>query len=140
MLLVGPHCHNPIEQAEDGTAEIVCPTCGSSFRLERERTGSYHEDYRRLDKFELLEQVGLGAFGAVWKARDTDLNLLVAVKIPHPGPLVTPQDEERFVREGRSAAQLRHPSIVSVHQVGRHEGVPYLVADFIAGATLAGFL
>jgi WD40 repeat protein/serine/threonine protein kinase len=141
MQIVCPHCHNQMEKAEDGTVqEIVCATCGSSFRLERERTRSYSEDHRRLDKFELLEQVGLGAFGAVWKARDTDLNRLVAVKIPHAGRLVTPQDEERFVREGRSAAQLRHPSIVSVHQVGRHEGVPYLVADFIEGATLADFL
>jgi serine/threonine protein kinase len=141
MQLLCPHCQNPIELADGAVAEVIlCPACGSSFRLESDRTRSYHDQHKQLGKFQLLENVGAGAFGVVWKAQDTELKRLVAIKIPHPGRLVTPKDDERFLREGRSAAQLRHLNIVSVHEVGRQEGVPYLVADFISGVTLADLL
>jgi serine/threonine protein kinase len=141
MQLLCPHCQNPIEFVNSALPEVVlCPACGSSFRLESDRTRSYHDQNKQLGKFQLLENVGAGAFGVVWKAQDTELKRLVAIKIPHPGRLVTQKDDEHFLREGRSAAQLRHPSIVSVHEVGRQEGVPYLVADFISGVTLADLL
>jgi serine/threonine-protein kinase len=69
---------------------------------------------RPLGKFQLLERVGLGAFGAVWKARDTELDRIVALKIPHSGLLTEDQELERFHREARAAAQLRHPHIGTV--------------------------
>jgi WD40 repeat protein/tRNA A-37 threonylcarbamoyl transferase component Bud32 len=141
MQLSCPHCQNPIELSDLGSLqEIVCPTCGSSFRLERNQTCSYAGTHQQVGKFELLHHVGAGAFGAVWKAQDRELGRLVAVKIPHAGRLVTAKDKERFLREGRSAAQLRHPGIVSVHEVGQHEGLPFLVCDFIDGITLADML
>jgi WD40 repeat protein/tRNA A-37 threonylcarbamoyl transferase component Bud32 len=141
MQLNCPHCQNPIE-LDDAAAlqEVLCPTCGSSFRLEGDRTGSYAGERHQVGKFELLHHVGAGAFGAVWKAQDKELGRIVAVKIPRAGRLVSPKDEERFLREGRSAAQLRHPGIVSVHEVGRHEGQPFLVSDFIDGVTLSDLL
>ncbi|TMQ32476.1 MAG: hypothetical protein E6K70_18330, partial [Planctomycetota bacterium] len=136
-----PHCQNPLELVDPAVApEVLCPACGSSVRLDQGRTRTYVDEHKRLGKFELLEQVGSGAFGVVWKAQDRELGRLVAVKIPHAGRLVTPKDDERFLREGRSAAQLRHPGIVSVHEVGRLEEVPYLVEDYIEGVTLADVL
>jgi tRNA A-37 threonylcarbamoyl transferase component Bud32 len=92
---------------------------------------------RDLGKFELLDIVGQGAFGTVYKARDARLDRVVAIKVPRAGNLAGPQELDRFLREARSVAQLRHPSIVSVHEVGQYEGVPYLVSDFVDGLTLA---
>jgi tetratricopeptide (TPR) repeat protein len=126
--------------AANGAATIVCASCGSEFRFEQERTRTVINERQKLGRFELLEQVGAGAFGVVWKVRDPELGRLVAVKIPHRGHLVSSKDVERFLREARSTAQLRHPGIVSVHEVGKVDELPYLVSDFIDGVTLADLL
>jgi hypothetical protein len=91
---------------------------------------------RPLGKFQLLERVGVGAFGAVWRARDMELDRIVALKIPHASLLTSAADLERFHREARAAAQLRHPGIVTVHEVQTLEGLPTIVSDFIAGVLL----
>jgi S1-C subfamily serine protease len=93
-----------------------------------------------LGRFELLGSVGMGAFGTVYKARDPELDRIVAIKVPRVGSLGSGPELDRFLREARSAAQLRHPSIVSVHEVGQAEGMPYLVSDFVHGITLADSL
>jgi serine/threonine protein kinase len=67
----------------------------------------------------LIDVVGQGAFGTVYKARDPELDRIVALKVPRAGNLVGPQEMDRFLREARSGAQLRHPSIVSVHEVAQ---------------------
>jgi WD40 repeat protein/serine/threonine protein kinase len=95
---------------------------------------------RRLGKFQLVERVGAGAFGTVWKARDTELGRVVALKLPHEGLLSVPGGAERFLREARAAAQLRHPNIVTIHEVVTLEGKPAIVADFIAGVPLNDLL
>ncbi len=76
---------------------------------------------RQMGKFQLLERLGLGAFGAVWKARDAVLDKVVALKILHAGLFESPADRERFFREARAAANLRHPAIVTVHEVAELE-------------------
>ena len=135
-----PHCHNLIDIVDQEAGEILCTVCGSTFRLERTPTPTFVQEHVRLGRFQLMEQVGAGAFGAVWKAHDTELDRRVALKIPHAGRLATEQEFERFLREARSAAQLRHPGIVSVHEVGRQEGLAYLVCDFVEGVTLTDLL
>jgi WD40 repeat protein/serine/threonine protein kinase/tetratricopeptide (TPR) repeat protein len=87
-----------------------------------------------------LEQVGVGAFGAVWRARDTELDRIVALKIPHPSLRASRADLERFHREARAAAQLRHPGIVTVHEVQMLEGLPTIVSDYIDGVPLKELL
>jgi eukaryotic-like serine/threonine-protein kinase len=64
---------------------------------------------RTVGKLQLLEQVGAGAFGSVWKARDAQLGRTVAVKLPHRNLISSAANRERFLREARAAAQLRHP-------------------------------
>src|SRR5688572_13019984 len=112
-----PHCQNPIEVVDGSTGAVGASACASACRFDQERTRTVVSELQRLSRFELLEQVGAGAFGIVWTARGAELGRLVAVKIPHAGKLVSRQETERFLREGRSTAQLRHPGIVSVHEV-----------------------
>ena len=95
---------------------------------------------RTLGKFELIERVGVGAFGSVWRARDVQLGRVVAVKVPHTELIESARDLERIYREARTVAQLRHPGIVSVHEVCVHEGLPILVSDFVVGTTLRDLL
>jgi serine/threonine protein kinase len=94
---------------------------------------------RRLGQFELVECVGTGSFGTVWKARDTLLDRTVAIKIPRKAQLSV-DEVEKFIREARSAAQLRHPNIVSVHDFGRSDGSIYIVSDFVQGVPLSKVL
>jgi WD40 repeat protein/tRNA A-37 threonylcarbamoyl transferase component Bud32 len=142
MHILCPQCHNPIEVVKlTPREEIACPACGSTFHLEAEgSTGSESSVGRKVGKFDLVETVGKGAFGTVFKARDPELDRVVAIKVPRAGNLAGPAELDRFLREARSVAQLRHPSIVSVHEVGQQDGLPYLVCDFVRGVTLADLL
>jgi tetratricopeptide (TPR) repeat protein len=91
---------------------------------------------RRLGKFEMLEAAGSGVFSTVYRARDTELGRIVAVKVARGMP-ADPEVQDRFVREAQSAASLRHPGIVAVYEAGQSEGHCYLVSEWIAGSTLA---
>lgn len=133
-----PHCLQPatLEKWAVGK-EVTCASCGQSFRLGEEPSSDRPaRELFRLHQFELLTAVGQGAFGTVYRAYDTALDRIVAVKVPR-GERLTPAESERFVREARSVAQLSHPGIVPVHEVGRADSRPYLVSAFIRGQTLA---
>jgi tetratricopeptide (TPR) repeat protein len=135
-----PHCQNPIRLGDECPDEVLCPGCGSSFRVRDARATITLQQMRPLGKFQLLERVGVGAFGAVWRARDTELDRVVALKIPHAGALSDEAERARFQREAQAAAQLRHPGIVSVYEVAVLEGLPALVQEFIDGVPLRGLL
>ena len=95
---------------------------------------------RKLGRFELLGRVGGGAFGAVWRARDPELDRTVALKVPHPGLLDAAEHRARFLREARAAGQLRHPGVVTVHEAAVLDGQPVLVSEFIDGRPLRDML
>jgi tetratricopeptide (TPR) repeat protein len=141
MRINCPNCLSSIE-LESLPEEILCPSCGSSFRLDLGSTAEWNlpEAQRKLGKFELIDRVGMGAFGTVFKARDPELDRVVAIKVPRLGTLVDVDSLSRFLREARSVAQLRHPSIVPVYEVGQADGMPYLVSEFVEGMTLADLL
>ena len=88
----------------------------------------------------MLEQLGRGTFGTVYKARDPELERVVAIKVPRAGSFATPEEEERFLREARAAAQLSHPGIVPVQEIAHDRGLPYLVSEYVEGLTLADLL
>src|SRR6516165_10394378 len=133
MHLLCPSCHSSIEvEAPTETREILCPSCASSIRLEGGSTTGWRPlEGRKLGRFELLETIGAGAFGTVYRARDPELDRKVAIKVPRAGNLAGQQDLDRFLREARSVAQLRHPSIVAIHEVGQQDGLPYLASEFV---------
>ncbi|MFI9362078.1 protein kinase [Kitasatospora sp. NPDC053057] len=95
-------------------------------------------------RYELVEQIGAGAFGAVWKARDARIRRLVAVKVLLPGVADSPKDAARFAREVATAGALNHPSIVTVHDFGQHRTADrplfFLVMELLDGAPLSRHL
>jgi tRNA A-37 threonylcarbamoyl transferase component Bud32 len=138
MHLNCPHCRNPIEVIPpDRPDEVVCPSCGSSFHVEEGVTAKQPEATQTIGRFNLLASLGQGAFGTVYKAHDPQLDRLVAIKVPRAGNLGSKQEQDRFLREARSAAQLRHPCIVPVHEVSNADGRPFIVSEFVDGITLA---
>ena len=90
----------------------------------------------RLGRFEILGEIGRGGMGILLRVRDPALGRIVAVKVLKD-PLRLPAARARFQREATLFARLKHPNIVSVHEVGEVEGVPYIVMDLIEGTTLA---
>jgi len=132
-----PDCQTQVTLEANATLTgILCCSCGGSFSLIEESGDESASKVRQVGQFQLVEQVGMGAFGSVWKAIDAQLDRVVAIKVPRRGQL-EPTELEQFFREARSAAQLRHPNIVAVHEVGRADDSVYIVSEFIEGSTLA---
>jgi serine/threonine protein kinase/tetratricopeptide (TPR) repeat protein len=134
-----PHCHKSLALAAGAAEEpVACPSCGGSFRVDvSQPLPPAPGGPPRLGQFELLEPIGQGAFGTVYRARDVELDRVVAVKVPRLDRAPTPADMDRFVREARNAARLSHPGIVPVYEVGHTETLPYIVSAYVEGATLA---
>ena len=134
-----PHCNSSIDLSSHGDlTKIACPSCGSTFNLVPD-TEPYLKSLKKLGRFELIEAVGGGGFGTVYKARDTELERTVAVKVPRLDRLHG-LESELFLREARAAAPLRHPNIAAIHEIGREDEFIYIVSDFIPGVTLANWL
>ncbi|MGF1581129.1 MAG: protein kinase [Gemmataceae bacterium] len=91
----------------------------------------------RISRFRIHEKLGAGAFGAVYRAYDPQLERVVALKVPRPGALDNLKRTERFFREAKSAAQLRHPHIVPVFEAGHDGDLYYIASAYIAGQTLS---
>ena len=85
---------------------------------------------------EVLELLGRGGMGIVYKARHIDMDRLVAVKLLAPHLATDPTSAERFLREARALARFTHPHIVAVHHVGRSGAVVYIVMEFVDGTSL----
>ncbi len=91
----------------------------------------------RLGPYEILEPLGVGGMGEVYKARDTRLDRLVAIKVLLPNVGANQQFRMRFEREARAASALDHPHICTIYDVGSTEITPYLVMQYVQGETLA---
>jgi formylglycine-generating enzyme required for sulfatase activity/tRNA A-37 threonylcarbamoyl transferase component Bud32 len=95
----------------------------------------------RIGKYEIEHKVGRGGFAVVYKARDPFLNRDVAIKVLHANLSDEPEMVERFYREARSAAALRHPHIVTIYEIGElDDGQIYLVMEYLPGLSLAEVL
>jgi eukaryotic-like serine/threonine-protein kinase len=98
---------------------------------------------KKIGRYEILGELGHGAMGTVYRAKDPSMDRVVAVKTIISLILASEQGtefRERFSREARAAGALAHPGIVPVFDVGEHEGLPFLVMEFITGKTLADAL
>ena len=91
---------------------------------------------RKFGRYEVLEEIAHGGMGIVYKARDPELNRIVALKVMIAGEAASAELVQRFHVEAQAAARLRHPNIVSIHEVGVAEGVHYFTMDFVDGESL----
>src|SRR5262249_10201260 len=114
-----PRCLSAIDVSRIGPQ---CPSCGSAFKT--------------FGRFVLLSELGRGGMGVVHAAWDGQLGRVVALKTLLPGKGVGRELVGRFQREAEALARLRHPNIVSIHDVGEAEGAHYLVMELVPGKTL----
>src|SRR5688572_28689536 len=91
----------------------------------------------RLSAYEITSVLGAGGMGEVYRARDARLDRDVAIKVLAPHVSADPEQQQRFEREARALATLTHPHICSVFDVGRHDGIDFLVMEYLEGETLA---
>src|ERR1044071_6149363 len=92
---------------------------------------------RRLLHFEVLEKLGEGGMGAVYRALDTRLNRHVAIKVLPSDKLSDPDRKRRFIQEAQTASALNHPNIVTIHDIATDGEVPFIVMELVSGRTLA---
>jgi len=90
---------------------------------------------RRLLHYDVLEKVGEGGMGVVYRARDTHLDRFVAIKVL-PAEMGDPERRRRFVQEAKAASALRHPHIVTVHDITQADGIDFIVLEHVEGKTL----
>lgn len=139
-----PTCGHVLSLGSDAPfRELECPACRERFALIKDDLADATTDHelreRIMGHFRLLEKVGEGSFGAVWRAQDLQLDRTVAVKIPRREQL-SEREADRFLNEARAASNLQHPHIVAVHEIGREGDVVFIVSDFVAGITLSEYL
>jgi TolB-like protein/Tfp pilus assembly protein PilF/tRNA A-37 threonylcarbamoyl transferase component Bud32 len=94
------------------------------------------ESGTRLGPYEILEPLGHGGMGEVYKAFDARLGRHVAIKTVAAARLADPEMRARFDREARAIAKLSHPNILAIHDVGSHDGIPYIAVELLDGETL----
>ena len=98
------------------------------------------QSYPAVPGYELLGELGRGGMGVVYRARQTGLNRLVALKMILSSEGAGSEELTRFRREAEAVARLRHPNIVQVHAVGQHDGRPFCALELVDGGTLAARL
>ena len=116
---------------------LLCPTCGARYTLPKYVEGQKYGCKRcsaslMFGKFALQQELGRGGFGVVYKAFQADLQRIVALKFLHTD---SAESTERFMREARIAANLSHPNITAIYEVGQHDGKPYITMQFVDGIT-----
>ena len=95
---------------------------------------------RRIGRFEIVRLLGEGTFGRVYEAHDPRLGRTIALKVPIAETVATPEECQRFLREARLAASVRHKNICPIHEVDEADGQPYIVMAYIPGGSLAQYL
>jgi WD40 repeat protein/serine/threonine protein kinase len=131
----------------EGELPRLCPFCATATQAFHDRAAhtelpdasdpEYPRVGQSLGGFEILEKISRGAMGVVYKARQSGLNRLVALKVIAPELLSQPMARWRFEREVQAAARLNHPNIVTIYHTGLNGAFPYLAMEYIPGIDLS---
>jgi len=144
MKIRCPNCQSLAETPHDSALDSIhCDQCESIFSIfDQDNLETLEHQGRMTTKighFELVEQIGSGGCGTVWKANDLELKRTVAIKIPRKRSIGS-DGEEQFLQEARAVAQLNHSGIVTIHEVGREDDRLYIVSDYVNGVDLSEWL
>ena len=115
----------------------LCLKCLGRLGFLAETDGPEQGRLLRLGDYELLEEIARGGMGVVYRARQLSLNRLVALKVVLHGPFSSKDFVRRFQQEARAVAALRHPNIVTIYDVGEHDGNHFIALEFVEGANFA---
>lgn len=135
-----PHCH-----AESPSDSQFCSRCGTRIgsleglsltRTIAPLTAAVAKGESFAGRYEILDELGRGGMGIVYKASDTKLKRIVALKFLPPELAFDPETKDRFAREAQAAASLDHPSICTIHEIDEADGKPFISMAFIEGQTL----
>jgi len=138
-----PRCGKALEFDTAADEKIVCPGCQALLSMPGKFRPSDKPDPllgQTLGQFELIELLGRGGMGAVYKARQTSLDRFVAVKVLPRSVSRDPSFVERFQREARSAGAVIHPNIIQVYDVGQDKGFQFISMELVEGESLADLL
>ena len=91
---------------------------------------------RTISHYEIVEKLGEGGMGVVYKARDTHLDRFVAIKVLPPEKVADPERKRRFVQEAKSASALNHPNIITIHDIASDNGLDYIAMEYVPGKPL----
>ena len=91
---------------------------------------------RTISHYSLIEKLGEGGMGVVYKARDTHLDRFVAIKVLPAEKVADPERKQRFVQEAKAASSLNHPNIITIYDIGQAEGVDFISMECVSGKTL----
>ncbi|MCB1094284.1 MAG: protein kinase [Verrucomicrobiae bacterium] len=137
-------CPTCKKEIPDGAPESVCPSClldeTADFANPTTIDQVPAESLGQIGNFKLKAEIARGGMGVVYRAYQEDLNRMVAIKMIRGGRFADDREQKRFLAEAEAAANLRHPGIVAIHQVGEENGNHYFSMDFVEGGDLETWL